>query len=824
MTNILRLHSLSTGILLGSLLLAPAAAMPQSFQATMPKSSTLVITLDHGGAPQSPNYVPAKGEYSFAKGPANFYAFLPVRVGEPAPLEAVTLRFSAPATLTKIESASSDFVVEDGGSCRSGNSYEKGDSCMVLMRFTPQGPGRRLGRLNVSHTTSAEPAAFGLGGSGYAPAISFVPALATPMSVTYSGSTGVIDDAQDLTVDGSDSLYIADSGNKVIRYIDSSGTLRSIATGLGDPPVGIAVDTFGEVYFTEPTANAMFEIYDYVTDAVQINGTGTGTCKESTSPLCDLDAEALAQPGQMGIDRNNNLVFANNSAGAALSTVQPLPATFVNLYDPFSYQEDYSDAVTVNANDDIFTFWNNNNCIILSQSLYDAEEYLVEFNKIAGGRTCGYSGDGGQAGNAEIGAVVGQIAFDIAGNLYFTDTNNQRVRRINAQTGIITTVAGTGTKGFTDFGARSTAIGLSDPTGVAVDSQGQIYIITEAPSGASTQAVEKVSATGYLVFPETTEGTTSAAQIVTVSNVGNYPAVLTSYAFTGADPTDYSIDPTTTSCLLTPGSALAAGATCQIGVLFKPATTGTLTANLVFLDNTVTNSNIVELTGVGEASAPSFVPGTISFPATAPSQTNTIPVTVTNTGNVALQVSNITLSGTNADAFTFTGNCTGGSIAPNATCALNVTFKPSSTGSYSAALNFSDNAPSSPQSVFIFGSGAKPFTSATKLVSATNPAPACSSVQFHVTVSTSDGSTAIGPVSLQVGSLTLASGTLTSGAATLTVQGLAPGLNLLTANYGGDSEHAGSASAILSQMVDRGSCGTLHLPQPVHDAQLPDHR
>jgi hypothetical protein len=214
------------------------------------------------------------------------------------------------------------------------------------------------------------------------------------------------------------------------------------------------------------------------------------------------------------------------------------------------------------------------------------------------------------------------------------------------------------------------------------------------------------------------------------------------------------------------------------------------------------------------------VPGSISFPATPPSKTNTIPVTVTNTGNLDLKVSDVTLGGANADAFSFTGNCAGGSIAPNASCTLSVTFKPSSTGSYSAALNFTDNAPHSPQSVSVSGSGATLSISATKLASAANPAAACAAVAFHVTVSTSDGGSATGPVSLQAGALTLASGTLTNGTATLTVPGLAPGLNLLTASYGGDEEHAASTSEILSQMVDRGSCRTLNLPQPLHATPL----
>jgi hypothetical protein len=825
--NILARMVSGAALLASSALLAQAAPQAITFgHRAAPQS----ITLDHGGAPQSPNYLPAKGEFSFANGPASFYAFSPAHVGEPAPLEAVTLRFSEPDTITKIETMNKDFVVEDGGSCAAGNSYSKGDSCIVLMRFTPQGPGRRLGKLTISHTASAEPDAFGLGGTGYAPAISFVPALAAPIGATLSGSTGVLKSAGNLAIDGGDVLYIADTGNTKIRQIDSSGTLST--TGAVAAPASIAVDTFGDIFAISPSSSVYFSIYYPYSSIEEISGSYTSgkTCTES-SP-CTLGSVGLDAPGSLSIDANNDIFLAEETKGAMempvadVSSGVSFPALDVwYLSDSYSYDDGSPTAVAVNVDDELFTdytytFTTPNICDIVEESAYAAASGTASYYRVAGASKCGYSGDGGQAGDAEIGTSIGQIAFDAAGNLYFTDSANQRVRRINVDTGIITTVVGDGVKGFVSFPARSTAATLNNPTGLAVDSQGQIYVITEAPSGSSTEVVEKVSATGYLVFPNQTEGATSAAQIVTVTNTGNSDAVLTSYAFTGTNPGDFSIDPTTTSCLLTAGSTLYAGGTCQIGVLFKPAATGTRTANLVFLDNTVTNSNTVEVVGSSTAPSPSFVPGAVSFPATTPSETTTIPVTLTNTGNVDLEVSNIALSGANASAFSFTGDCAGGSIKPGSSCSLSVSFKPSSTGSYSAALNVSDNAPNSPQSVAVSGSGAKPYTSATRLASGTNPSGACAAVTFHITVSTSDGSVASGPVSLRAGTLPIASGTLTNGAAALTVQGLAPGLNLLTASYGGDAEHAGSTSAILSQVVERGSCGNLGLPQPGHEGPL----
>jgi sugar lactone lactonase YvrE len=94
---------------------------------------------------------------------------------------------------------------------------------------------------------------------------------------------------------------------------------------------------------------------------------------------------------------------------------------------------------------------------------------------VAGDGTQGFSGDGGQATAAEIDSPYG-LAFDTAGNLYIADTHNQRIRRVDATTGIITTVAGTGVPGFAGDGGVATSAQMSLPRGIAVDSSGNLYV------------------------------------------------------------------------------------------------------------------------------------------------------------------------------------------------------------------------------------------------------------------------------------------------------------------------------------------------------------
>lgn len=87
----------------------------------------------------------------------------------------------------------------------------------------------------------------------------------------------------------------------------------------------------------------------------------------------------------------------------------------------------------------------------------------------------GYSGDGGLATNAMLGKAIA-LAFDAAGNIYIADGDNNRIRRIDAATGIITTVAGTGAKTDSGDGGPAIDAGLAMPVGVVVDRAGDIYI------------------------------------------------------------------------------------------------------------------------------------------------------------------------------------------------------------------------------------------------------------------------------------------------------------------------------------------------------------
>jgi DNA-binding beta-propeller fold protein YncE len=87
----------------------------------------------------------------------------------------------------------------------------------------------------------------------------------------------------------------------------------------------------------------------------------------------------------------------------------------------------------------------------------------------------GFSGDGGPAAEARLNGPF-DVGFDPAGNLYFSDTFNHRIRRVDGRSGIITTVAGNGVAGYAGDGGPALAAAFNEPYGIAVDRAGNVYV------------------------------------------------------------------------------------------------------------------------------------------------------------------------------------------------------------------------------------------------------------------------------------------------------------------------------------------------------------
>jgi len=148
---------------------------------------------------------------------------------------------------------------------------------------------------------------------------------------------------------------------------------------------------------------------------------------------------------------------------------------------------------------------------------------------------------------------------------------------------------------------------------------------------------------------------------------------------------------------------LAVGARCSISIAFRPSASGSRMAALSIMDNAVGSPQKVSLSGIGttaKLSPTSLNFGTVFEFTTSASQT----VTLMNVGTTNLLVTGIAITGTDAGYFAQTHTC-GSSLAAGASCSISITFRPTLSGSLTAALSITDNAAGSPQSVTLSGYG-----------------------------------------------------------------------------------------------------------------------
>lgn len=152
------------------------------------------------------------------------------------------------------------------------------------------------------------------------------------------------------------------------------------------------------------------------------------------------------------------------------------------------------------------------------------------------------------------------------------------------------------------------------------------------------------------------------------------------------------------------GSELAASAQCSIAIRFSPQATGVRTGKLSVLDATGRTMGTLALSGQGTTDGPVVTasPTSLTFTQVRVATHATQTVQLTNTGNSSLSITSISTTGTGQ--FSQTNNC-GTSVAASSSCIVTVTFSPSFPESQTGAVSISDNAPGSPQSITLTGSG-----------------------------------------------------------------------------------------------------------------------
>ena len=303
---------------------------------------------------------------------------------------------------------------------------------------------------------------------------------ATSASLTFPGG---------VAVDSAGNLYIADNWNNRIRKV-SGGTITTVAgdgayppvfSGDGGPatnaslnyPQGMATDAAGNLYIADTSNYRVRKVSGGVITTVA--GDGVYRFSGDGGPAASAQ---LNYPNGAAVDSAGNLYIADTNNNRIRKVSGGIITTVAGNGSP-GFSGDGGPAIRASLNQP------SGVAVDSAGNLYIADELNSRVRKVSGGTITTvagnggwqFSGDGGPAASASLNYPTG-VAVDSTGNLYIADAGNSRVRKVSG--GTITTVAGNGSEGFSGDGGPAAGASLYlpmwPPASVAVDLDGNLYV------------------------------------------------------------------------------------------------------------------------------------------------------------------------------------------------------------------------------------------------------------------------------------------------------------------------------------------------------------
>ncbi len=366
-------------------------------------------------------------------------------------------------------------------------------------------------------------------------------------TIGYSGDNGIATAAQmsgpvGVVTDNAGNIYIADYNNHRIRMVNTSGVITTIAgTGTGahsgdngpataadlNGPRGIAIDTAGNIYFTEYLSGTLRKVT--TTGIITTIAGGGSTYADGVTAT----ATQLYNPVGVAVDRAGN-IYLDDYVKSVIRRINTsgIISRFAGV-DTAGFSGDGGPATAAKLHEAYGIAVDTTGNVYIADGYYNHRIRKIDIagtiTTIAGTDTGGFSGDGGAATAAKLYAPDG-VSIDNNGNIFIADMFNDRVRVIDPS-GMINTYAGSGVYGFSGDGGPATAANIGHPNAVFVDNQHNLFIadynnqrIRKVTPPASTALIADVSANNAISQypnPARTELHITATEMISSVTVSN---------------------------------------------------------------------------------------------------------------------------------------------------------------------------------------------------------------------------------------------------------------------------------------------------------------
>jgi large repetitive protein len=707
--------------------------------------------------------------------------------------------------------ANADFAVADGGTCVAGASYSVGDTCAVSIVFQPKYPGLRAGAVVIETPGGNFMGSALLAGlaTGSLPVLApgSIDTAAGDGDWIYQGDGGLAIQSPiflptGVVADAAGNFFLADSQNNRIRRVDGQTGLISTVAGTGiagydgdnvpaklamiNAPTGLVLDGAGDLYFAD-TGNHIVRRIDAVTGVITtvagtpaVQGYSGNSAAATAAELTSPEGVALDEAGDLLIaDTGNNVI---REVDAVTGNIRTVAGTGVA-----GFNGDGQTATTSKLNSP----WNL--AVAQDGSLYIADMTNNRIRKVnpsgvistvAGTGTRGFSGDGGSATQAVL-SEPAAVAIDPAGNLYIADSDNNRVREVSASTSLIETICGTDNEQFAGDAGPANLANLYGPYALFFDQSGNLFV-----ADMFHNRVRRINALAIsLQYATVKVGKVSAPQAVTLANDGNADLILTQPTLLNAEE-----DVATTTC--TVGADIPSSSACNIGADFAPTVIG----NPVLGSITVNPASgitapIISLSGQVLSITPTTVAVTSNVNPSLLGAQVTFTATVSNGGSP--------LSGTVVFLDGAAQLCSATVSSISATCITSALTlgQHSITASYSGDVN--DASSQSPALIQVVKQAPQ-----LALTAAPNPVVVTSTVILTF-MATAPTGIPTGAVTFYDGATALNAASLSSGVATYSTAQLSVGTHNLSVQYAGDASNASGQSNVVSEVVQQAATTTV---------------